>query len=93
MSRRYVEQQGANKEVVDAMLEELRQVTEVYINYKADKGEEMKFIDVFMVAHNFHKMMVQDLAHRTDTGPKKNLYFTARDTFAKAMDELIEREG
>lgn len=57
---------------------------------------ELKYMDAFMGVHNFHKLIIQDIAKRSDelSNPRGRAMFyqMAADTFAKAMNELILKE-
>ena len=53
---------------------------------------DIPYVDALMASHNFHKLIIQDLADRScDTKQAKELIFlTAKSTWDLAMDKCIK---
>jgi hypothetical protein len=76
----------ANEETVRAGLEHIRRAYEEFINsYPA----QVDYVDGFMIAHNFHVLVILDLEAKLKADPAGQLFLRklAKDTFAKALEE------
>jgi hypothetical protein len=57
-------------------------------------GKEYKAKDVFMGVHNFHKLIVKDIAVKWHPEiPAKQTVHMADQTFRRAMKELRDQAG
>lgn len=83
----------ANKTQVFDLMDELRRTFEKHVNEKAAEGQEVGYMDAFMGAHNFHKLIVQDIADRAGfTGEARKMFFQmAADTFQQAVNVLKDK--
>lgn len=81
---------AADKSVVFDLMDHLRKSFEDFCN---TYHKEIPYLDAFMGVHNFHKMIVMDIAARSNLkGPAKAIFLKLnRDTFDKAIDEAIEK--
>lgn len=93
-------------DVAAANLNNVKRVTEALIaafqkaydegGFEGDDYDgELPYLDGLMAAHNFHKQIVLDIAHRkSDSEPigvTIGLLLMARDTFNRAMEREIAR--
>lgn len=80
----------ADEVVVFDLMDHLRRSFEEFCNtYHAD----IPFVDAFMGVHNFHKMIIKDIAFRKNMPDRaRKLFFQmASDTFEKAMDAEMQK--
>lgn len=77
----------ANTEVVEDFVGYLKSAFERYLTLHSEDndGEGIRYIDSFMTAHNFHKMVVLDLTERTEN---KALLKIAVDTFHASLADV-----
>lgn len=52
---------------VNHFLAFLKQAYEHYIKAQKEIGQPVAYVDAFMTAHNFHRMIIDDLIERTNT--------------------------
>jgi hypothetical protein len=76
----------ANEETVRAGLEHLQRAYEEFINTYPGPVD---YVDGFMIAHNFHVLVILDLEAKLKADPEGQLFLRklAKDTFAKALEE------
>lgn len=76
----------ANKRAVFDLMDHLRKAFEDFCN---TYHEDVPYMDAFMGVHNFHKLIVRDIARRAAMPPEamREFYQMAAATFQKAMDD------
>ena len=77
----------ANPALVFDLMDELRIAFEKFIN---THGKPVGYMDAFMAAHNFHKLIVTDIAIRAELPPEERacFYDMALETFRVAVEKM-----
>jgi len=83
---------AADEAVVREVVECLRETYQTLINERAEKGDSTRFVDFLMGVHNFHKLVVLDVAEREEayTDPRMRVPFLR--VWSRTFSESIERE-
>lgn len=84
----------ANRQLVIEGVEAVRETFEKFISEKQDQGHDIGYLDGFMIAHNFHKLIIFDLAEKLEL-PKMGrdaLMKIAIDTMTQAMNKPVTNE-
>ncbi len=84
---------ATNTTQIFELMDDLRRAFETYVNEQAAEKKEVGYIDAFMGVHNFHKLIIMDIADRgaLQGEAKKLFYQMAADTFQKAINDLKEK--
>lgn len=84
----------ADRKTVIEGVEVLRATFEKFISEKQEQGHNFGHLDGFMIAHNFHKLIIFDLAEKLEL-PKEGrdlLMKIAIDTMTQAMNKPVTNE-
>ncbi len=84
----------ANRQTVIEGVEVLREAFEKFIGEKQNQGHEIGHLDGFMIAHNFHKLVIFDLGGKLELpkGGRDLLMKIAIDTLTQAMNKPVTNE-
>lgn len=84
----------ADRQVVIEGVEVLRQTFEKFLIDKQKQGHDVNSIDGFMIAHNFHKLVIYDLAEKLELQKidRDFLMKVAIDTMTQAMNKPVTNE-
>ncbi len=84
----------ADRQTVMEGVEVLREAFEKFISERQEQGGNLGHLDGFMIAHNFHKLVIFDLAEKLHL-PKMGrdlLMKIAIDTMTQAKDKPVTNE-
>lgn len=94
MVKRLEKMGTADRQVVIEGVEVLREAFEKFLNDKQRQGHGVTSVNGFMIAHNFHKLIIFDLAEKMEL-PKEGqdlLMKVAIDTMTQAMNKPVTNE-
>lgn len=85
------EEMLANPKVTVEGLEAMRQAFEKWINEVIDRDGDLKYTTALMVAHNFYKLVVQDIADKAKMTEEDSRGFYAQ-SLLRLSQALLEPE-